>query len=823
MRRFSSGVVGSLFVLSSAIAASVAACSGGYKGPAVPNDAGPPGNVGDPCDQARVCRTGLACDSGKCAPGHSSADGTPCVISAECKDGSYCGPARTCAPAGMGAEGALCGSDADCASHLRCNLVGFTGKCQKDGTVDVGGKCGNNSDCFGGLACADGVCAPLPPNPNGNPPIGVVTWKGETCSDDLGPTKAYFRVPRGMGDGDFYRLPFPNDVRKKNGKLDLSGHPVPGAGIVGFDPVDRYLRDLEQNADGFGAYPTVFFRFSGGVDFDSLKQSGVVRFVDVTPNGAGDDVGYGWTANTARNKYLCENWMAVRPPFASPLLPGHTYAAFITDSVMNAKKDAKVARSDDMTAMLGGTAPLDAALAAAWTAYAPLRAWATAKMFDPMTILTAAVFTVGHHERAASKLPAAIAAAAAPTATSWVKCGAGASPCAQAAGDRACPAQPDPAFDELHALVTLPIFQKGNAPYETPTDGGGLDLAMDGTPQLVRTEQVCMSLTIPKGQAMPNNGWPLVVYAHGTGGSFRSHVNEGVAARLASVDDGMGGKTRMAVLGIDQVAHGTRRGMSSESPNTLFYNYGNPNAARGNPLQGAADQLALVRFARALNLDAMTSPTGAAIKFDRVLFWGHSQGATEGSVGLAYSDVPALVLSGQGASLMDALLTKKKPVDVSSVLPILVQDLAVDGNHPVPALLQNAIDPADPLDHAAAMTVSPAQGVTSKHVFQPFAQKDTYSPAVTQLTYAFAAALGVATPPMSVSMQDPTLKGAGYKMVPLSGNVIVKSVPYTAAIREYPPGMGDGHFVVFGDVDAKADVDRFLAEAAKGVVPHVGK
>jgi hypothetical protein len=295
--------LGSILVVSSSLAAVLAACSATPGNPIVPQDAGPPGNVGDACNQTRVCRTGLVCDTtGRCAPGHGSADGTPCVISAECKDGSYCGPARTCAPAGKGKDGDLCGSDADCESRLRCNLVGFTGKCQPDGTVDIGGKCGGNADCFAGLACADGTCTPLPPNPNGNPPIGLVTWKGETCADDMGPTKAYFHVPRGMGDGDFYRLPFPNDVRKKNGKLDLSGHPTPGAGLVGFDPVDRYLRDLEQNADGFSVYPTVLFRFSAGVDFESLKGSGVVRFVDVTPAGTGDDVGYGWTANSARNK-----------------------------------------------------------------------------------------------------------------------------------------------------------------------------------------------------------------------------------------------------------------------------------------------------------------------------------------------------------------------------------------------------------------------------------------------------------------------------------------------------------------------------------------
>ena len=166
-----------------------------------------------------------------------------------------------------------------------------------------------------------------------------------------------------------------------------------------------------------------------------------------------------------------------------------------------------------------------------------------------------------------------------------------------------------------------------------------------------------MALTVPKGSPMPAGGWPLLVYAHGTGGSFRSHVPEGVAARMAAVG--------VAVLGIDQVEHGTRRGASQESPDNLFYNFANPAAARGNPLQGAADQVSLVRFATGFDLPAAQSPTQAEIKIGPLAFWGHSQGATEGGIAMPYtSGVCGAVMSGQGASLMDALVTKTNPVDV---------------------------------------------------------------------------------------------------------------------------------------------------------------
>src|SRR5581483_6890424 len=154
---------------------------------------------------------------------------------------------------------------------------------------------------------------------------------------------------------------------------------------------------------------------------------------------------------------------------------------------------------------------------------------------------------------------------------------------------------------------------------------GGVDVDMMGTPILsTKTEQVCMSLTVPKGVAMPGQGWPLVVYAHDIDRHFRSHIKDGIAARLAAADDGMGGKVAMATLGIDQVAHGTRR-VSTDAASVLFLNDGDPALARGQSIQAAADQLTLVRFAKAFNLQAMQSPTGADIKFSRILFWGNGQ------------------------------------------------------------------------------------------------------------------------------------------------------------------------------------------------------
>jgi hypothetical protein len=321
---------------------------------------------------------------------------------------------------------------------------------------------------------------------------------------------------------------------------------------------------------------------------------------------------------------------------------------------------------------------------------------------------------------------------------------------------------------------------------------------------------------------MPAAGWPLVIYAHGTGGSFRSHVTEGISARLSSIEDGAT-RLRAAVLGIDQVAHGPRRGTSLEPPQNLFFNFANPGAARGNPLQGAADQMALVRLARSVNLSAATSPTGAALKFGTIAFWGHSQGATEGAIALPYiTGVAGAVLSGEGASLLDTLLTKKSPVNLADVVPFALEDASVDAAHPVLALLQQALDPADPLNHAARLAASPVAPGSAKHVFMPYGQGDTFSPPVVQATFAIAAGLGLASHPASVSTPD-SIGGLATTAVPCASNYVDGARAISAYTRQYAAVGYDGHFVAMRETSATTDVDRFLADVLTGRTPRPGR
>jgi hypothetical protein len=289
---------------------------------------------------------------------------------------------------------------------------------------------------------------------------------------------------------------------------------------------------------------------------------------------------------------------------------------------------------------------------------------------------------------------------------------------------------------------------------------------------------------------------------------------------------------KAAVLGIDQVAHGPRRNGSDLAPQDLFFNFANPAAARGYPRQGAADQMALLRFAPTVSFDAGTSPTGTAFALGApVGYWGHSQGATLGGIAVPYGDWAGVLMSGQGASLRDALVTKRSPVNIAAVVPWVLGDPRSDGTlvdgakHPVLSLLQTWIDPADPIAYARLAVSAPPGALAPRHLFQPFGLDDTFTPVQVQEAYAAGAGLELAAHDSSVTTPHDIGWPALQTMpTPISGNRVVNATTVTAVVREYAPASGDdGHFVVYDVANARADAERFLAGVLGGTMPRVGQ
>jgi hypothetical protein len=821
---------------------------------------------GQACIRNGDCAVGLTCKDNACDYGATTKRGNTCIATPECADGLYCSPTDLqCRPLNPDPkkEGEGCSSSADCQRGLVCDVdvamlfaegpysqisddcraqqaedttsdqCKLPRTCLKRGTVDIGGVCKTNSDCVAGLYCipdpidvTQNVCyggTKLPFEP-----VSVPLWGGDQCPADSSDAVAYFEVPRKNADAkDFYRLPFPNDIRKKDGGgIDLSGHPRPPDDLD--PPAARRFIDAAATVSGFATNPVIIFRFSQAFN-NNDRSAMTMRIIDITPSSPeyGRDGGIFWAPSERRSNYVCPHFLALHRPFDTPLRSNTTYAAIITTGLHTTTMQS-YERSPDFDAVLASSRPSDSDLARAWDAYAPLRAFLSSDKSDlnASDLLNAAVFTTQDATGLIPKLRAAIEADGVAQLRDLTRCGSGVkSPCEDDTGRGAC--QPDnPDFVEIHGHVLLPAFQRGTAPYENPEDGGDIAVGSDGKPEVQGHPSVCFALSVPKKTA-PDGGYPLLLVAHGTGGSFADQMQPGGLAGWAAKLD-----QPSAVLGIDMPVHGSRRNGSTRDPQDLFFNFNNPQAARGNAVQGAADLIGLALLATQ-PISAGASPTGAAIRFngDRVALYAHSQGATHASLMIGSEPrIRAVVLSGIGGHISTSLREKQKPIDMSAVLPFMLFDpdtsgkIVVEAFNPMLALVQTYLDSADPLNYASQLALDPPASASDGHdVFMTYGRFDSFTPEDTQQFYAKAGGLPAVEQDLAVAFNEiPS---------PAIGNLMPGSKPRTVALRTYDPhddaidpnAPPDGHFVATQTTRGLGDTRRFLEGALQGGVPQIGQ
>ena len=800
----------------------VSACSDGSKAP--PRRESPERGIGEECTTFVDCREGLACTERVCSARGDTAEGARCDFTGDCTESLYCGPEATCLTAGNTPQGGPCGTTAECVAGAICVAEGLTGRCSAPGEEDLGGACTTDADCMAGFACGRPLTDPgaaaqcLPPGQGIPDLFAGVVCEGDSATLDA-PMRMYFEV---AGETDeFYRLPFPNDIRRTGGRPDMATHPSPGEAPLGFDIVRRYADAVSTNQDGFGLNQAVYLRFSGRLDFDVLKADGDTPthyLVDVSPESAeyNQHQPVFWQAATGGNKYLCHNWLSMRPSWGRPLNAKTTYAAVITRHARGENGET-LERDEHFALMLGENRP-SGTLAPAWDVYAPLRDWIAEQGLSADEIVGAAVFTTGDPRAVTKSLRAAVHAGQATTLGDLVRCDTGVvSPCEDGlegdAHQRGCFGAA-PGRHELHTRVDLPIFQTGTAPYET--QGGGIALN-NGSPVEQGRAEVCTGLIVPDGEA-PEEGWGAIVYGHGTDGSFRSHAT-GVADLLTSRGEDA---TKFVLIGWDQIHHGDRAGDSTLDTQTLVFNFQNPDAARGNWQQSVAELHAMVRLVRGIDIPAEASPTGSAIKVNpaKVYYYGHSQGGTTGALALPYEpDVRAAVLSGTGGGLVLSLLNKTNPVNIPAGVAVALQESAVGSNHPVLNFIQGYFDDVDPVNYAEYIGVRVIEGETTpRHVLHTIGLGDTISPIPTLETYS-TGLRGAVVAPLYEPFEGRTVDAVE---PPVTENASVDGQRYTVVSRQYRPAAGDdGHFVVFRVDAAQDDVLEFFDSAANLGIPVI--
>jgi hypothetical protein len=667
-----------------------------------------------------------------------------------------------------------------------------------------------------------------------------------------------------LRDSHFYDHPWPSDLRRNaDGTIRYEGFYNPKNSMV----VSQYVSALAGLLDGFSPVATGYLRLTGDIDEatlpqtppDSVQADATLELVDIDPASPerGKHRLVQWFWQKAAGVYWLPDTLAVQPALGYPLLPHTRYAYIVTTGLHDASGHA-IRPSEDLLEVLG-LAPTTSTTERVRAVLAGGIAELENLGIAPTSIAHLAIFTT---DDPAAELKAVrdtlMADFPAPTIdpTSWVV-----NP-AEAEGFDVPPFQPQGAGADFNVYQgwygPAPNYQAGKVPFTNFGDGGGFVFEKSGKAVLQSTFDMRFTLVVPNTTKcpMPPAGYPIVLYAHGTGGDYRSIVEEG-----NSIGDVLS-QHCLASMGVDQIDHGARPGAPVEyfgpnetDPNPayentvelLFFNLDNPIAARTNGREGAIDVVQQARlFTEShASIPASVSLTGQPILFDssRLLFFGHSQGGLNGPLFLAIDDqARGGVLSGSGSMMTIALLEKVAPVNIPDLLALLLglgpQNRAeLNLFHPAFSMAQTLVDALDPIHYVGDIVQHPRAGFAPKSIYQT---EGTYSDGLGD-DYAPPQGIEVESVAIGLPRMAPGIHtiveaawgGLGDVTIPaggLSGNLaggkasglLAQFKPSCATETvPCPDESGDGHYVVFDVPACHEQAAQFCQNLAANPVGNV--
>lgn len=587
-------------------------------------------------------------------------------------------------------------------------------------------------------------------------------------------------------DDDVYEAPWPGLWRTEGGQPRLQGFPNP----EGYNLLDDYVTEL-QTRNGWGQNAPIYVRFRGDLDLallpspaDSLDDDATVFLVNVDAEHPGylERVPVQWEWFATGGNYQRTRLLAVAPVYGFPMSPGTDWALVVTRGAAGPSAafqewlDPAHPRHDTLAPLAEalpdlGLMPEDVAVASVVRTADPIAA--TAPFAD--AVLTTL-------DPVALDIP-------------WSQADQG--------GE----------VTVYEGRVRVPNFQEGAKPYFTR--GGRLSVDEAGVPVVVEQESVRVALSVPRGEP-PAEGWPVVVYGHGTGGDHLSFAR-GLTSRLTIAN--MLAEAGFAGLGYEQPLHGSR-GTITTDPELHTFNVLNPASATSVQRQGALEILAMVRGVQALD-GPLTDVDGLSVPLDveRVSYLGHSQGGNEGAIAAPWLQgrVDAIVLSGAGGGLGDVILTRKNPMDFKE----LIEDSfgfdegeELTSLHPLSGLLQHLVEITDPLVYGPHWFRDPlpeAEGATPMLLTSGAFDEQT-PPTVAEFLATSAGLPAIepvgfelATLPLRTGAAQPA--GASSNLTTARGDLT------TAGFSTWEDG---DHFVLFRSYFASGMVQHFLQTARDG-------
>ena len=631
----------------------------------------------------------------------------------------------------------------------------------------------------------------------------------------------------------YYDHPFPSDVRRNpDGKVRFEGFYNPTENVL----IHSFVKAATGLLDGFSPSAAAYFRFDGDLDPVSLPQdppatldpASSLQLIDIDAKSPehGQRKLASWFFRSKPGVFWLKDTLAVAPARGYPLRPRTRYAIVLTRDARAAAGGNPILPSADLEEVLGFR-PITERTAQVRAVYTPALDELGKAGIDARRIAQMTVFTTNDPTDETFRVTDASKTLEAPKAddTAWV-------------------AKEQSGAYDVYEGVYGPVanYQAGKLPFAQADDGGGFVFDAGGKPVVQSTFTMRFALAVPNATAcpMPADGYPIVLYAHGTGGDYRSFLSgDGEPGKLLP-------KVCIAVMGVDQIFHGTRPGAPPlDDPNRigeielLYFNFGNPIAFRTNVRQSSVDVTMQARLFSdsKMIVPAAVSRTTADIHFDasRLMFYGHSQGGQNGPLFLGSDDVSrGGVLSGSGAMIIVPLLEKTKPSP--SVVGAVKTLMGVNGEgnedelnfyHPVLNLAQTLGDAADPLNYVPYIIKSPRAGVHKSIYMTEGIGADGVGD-----SYAPPDGIEIASVSMGLPRMLPGIRpvamaawgGIADVTIPpegLSGNLGGGTA--TGILAQFEPVAGsDGHFVIFDVLPARKQSTQFMKNLAadpKGRVP----
>jgi pimeloyl-ACP methyl ester carboxylesterase len=594
--------------------------------------------------------------------------------------------------------------------------------------------------------------------------------------------------------------PFPHDAyRDEEGALDLRGFQT-ATGIF-----LKLIHELQRVTGGFGTTGGLFVSFEGQIDIERLPQSGEdslldassLSLIDIDPSSPE----YGrrwpiyWKYQEEAIATLPTHTLCVRLLEGVALRPQTTYALIVTEDIARP--------NPAFTALLGEMEPEAPHSALLWNIYEPLRAWLDSRGARQTPLALGSVFTTQDPVSELFELRDFIHQLPRPEAREITSVGVQT-------------ARVD--YELFRGRYTAPRFQEGEIPYRS--EGGAILFSSSGEPIIQGEEDLRFSIAVPT-TPMPEGGWPIVLYAHGTGGNYESYFRGEIAVTLARMG--------IAVASIDQIHHGERDGGQcdmggdyGQCVSLLFFNFLVPSAGRDNVRQSALDYVTLMRMVQGLEISADLTEAGQDIQInsEKVMFMGHSQGGLNGPLFMAVEpQVLGGVLSGAGANIAISMEQKTKPFNVNQIvrLALGVQEASEFSRwHPALTLLQTFIEPGDSANYGRFWFSEPPEGFSPKSILMTVGLLDEYTPPDTTFSLVTSGRVPIAAP---IYQEIAALEALGVEtpgQPPFSANVADGQA--TAALIQYDT---QGHFLIFNLPSAKERYGKFLKDLANRPPPQV--